>query len=239
MYKRQIFSELEYASEGHLGQSVYLGRFLFVWAMLYLTAFLGTRRKAVQGILFAAAAIASVTGVVLMLESWVSWGEMVAVPLHTRVWGWVAIAALPLFLALFRFGRSVGPVAAAVAFGGILPWCNRTWVTQMHWGNGQSRPYTQSEPNLMAYALIATFTVFLIWWGVRQFSRALVNLGIVGFAVTVIWFFFSNIFDKVDRSLGLIAMGILFLAGGWGLEKMRRSLIARMTGSDEPREANA
>jgi len=223
-----LFSELEFATERHIGQDVYLGRFLFVWAVLYLTVFLGTKRKAVQGVLFAAAAIAAITGVVFMLASWVSWGEMVAVPLHMRVWGWLAIAALPMSFALFRFAKSMVPVAAAIVFCGLLPWCNRTWVTQMQWGNGRSQPYTQSEPNVLAYALVATFAVFIIGWGVRQLSRALVNLGIVGFAITVIWFFFSNIFDKVGRSLGLIAMGILFLAGGWGLEKMRRRLIARM-----------
>ena len=36
-----LFSELEYATEQHIGQDVYLGRFLFVWAVLYLTVFSG------------------------------------------------------------------------------------------------------------------------------------------------------------------------------------------------------
>ena len=83
-------------------------------------------------------------------------------------------------------------------------------------------------PNLLAHALVAAFCVFIIWWGVRQASRALVNLGIVGFAIAVGWFYFSDIFDKVGRALGLIGLGILFLAGGWALEKMRRGLIGRM-----------
>jgi len=55
-----------------------------------------------------------------------------------------------------------------------------------------------------------------------------VNLGIVGFGAAVAWFYFSNIFDKMGRSLGLIGLGILFLAGGWLLEKMRRKLVAGM-----------
>ena len=62
----------------------------------------------------------------------------------------------------------------------------------------------------------------------RQASQALVNLGIVGFAITVFWFYFSDIFDKLDRSLGLIGLGILFLAGGWALEKTRRNLVSGM-----------
>jgi uncharacterized membrane protein len=88
--------------------------------------------------------------------------------------------------------------------------------------------YNVQEPTLAAYALVALFAVFLCAWGVRMASKALVNLGIVGFAITVAWFYFSDIFDKVGRSLGLIGLGVLFLAGGWALEKMRRRLMARM-----------
>jgi uncharacterized membrane protein len=67
---------------------------------------------------------------------------------------------------------------------------------------------------------------------VRQASKALVNLGMVWFAVAVAWFYFSDVFDKVGRSLGLIGLGVLFLAGGWALEKMRRGLLARMGATD-------
>jgi hypothetical protein len=74
--------------------------------------------------------------------------------------------------------------------------------------------------------------VFVIWWGVRQTSKSLVNLGIVYFGLAVGWFYFSNIFDKVSRSLGLIGLGILFLAGGWALEKARRGLVGRMGYTD-------
>jgi hypothetical protein len=63
---------------------------------------------------------------------------------------------------------------------------------------------------------------------VRLASRALVNLGIVGFAAAVGWFYFSDIYSELNRSLSLIGLGILFLAGGWALEKMRRRILARM-----------
>src|SRR5579871_676090 len=39
-----IFSELKFATEDRIGQDVYLGRFLLVWATLYLTVFLFSRR---------------------------------------------------------------------------------------------------------------------------------------------------------------------------------------------------
>ena len=225
-----MISELSYYSENHIGQGAYIGRFLFVWAVLYLTFLLGSRRKAVQGILFAASAIAAVVGVVLMLEGWRSWGFQTSLPWGLRVWGWTAIAALPLIVALVRFTRSLIPVGAAVALTIALPWCNRIWTEHYNWGPGpgQTNTFTRNEPNIAAHALVAAFAVFLIWWGVRQASKALVNFGIVGFAITVGWFYFSDIFDKVGRSLGLIGLGVLFLAGGWLLEKTRRRLIGTM-----------
>ena len=89
-----------------------------------------------------------------------------------------------------------------------------------------------TEPNLAPYAVVAAFAFFMCWWGVRLASKALVNLGIVGFAVDVAWFYFSNLFDKMGRRWGLISLGVLFLAGGWALEKMRRRILAGMDASD-------
>src|ERR1039457_757599 len=67
-----IFSELAFYADGHIGEHVYLGRFLLVWAILYLTFFLGSKHKIVQGFLFAVAAIASVVGIDFMSQSWYS-----------------------------------------------------------------------------------------------------------------------------------------------------------------------
>ncbi len=225
-----LIAEFIYYSENHIGQGAYIGRFFVVWATLYLTFFLNSRRRVVQGILFAAGAIATVIGVAMMLEGWRSWGTMVPLPWGLRVWAWVGIAALPLIVALVRFTKSFIPVAAAVLLSVALPWCNRIWTEHYGYGRGQSS-FTRNEPNLAAHALVAAFAVFLIWWGVRQASKALVNFGIVGFAITVVWFYFSDIFSKVGRSLGLIGLGILFLAGGWLLEKTRRRLIGTMSPS--------
>jgi len=102
-------------------------------------------------------------------------------------------------------------------------------IPTQHFNNGRfQQTYPTVVPNLWAHALVAAFTVFIIWWGVRQASRALVDLGIVGFAIAVSWFYFSDIFDKMGRSLGLIGLGVLFLAGGWALERWRRRLINQM-----------
>ena len=80
-----------------------------------------------------------------------------------------------------------------------------------------------------AYTLVAATVFFLAWWGVREGSKALINYGIAAFALTVMWFYFSSIMDKLGRSLGLIMLGVLFLAGGWLLEKMRRKLVGSIS----------
>ena len=229
LFPAWILSEFSYAAEGHIGESVYAGRLLIVWAILYLTFFLGSKHKIVQGILFAVAAIESVVGIViLLLEPWHSWGSQTYLPLGLRTWGWVDIAVIPLLFAVFRFRKSVVPVLAAICFSIALPWCQRVWTESYNNFNGGNYSYVRSEPNFFANALVAAFAVFIIWWGVRQASRSLVNLGTVGFAATVVWFYDSDIFSKVNRSLWLIGLGVLFLAGGWALERARRRLIRSM-----------
>ena len=49
-----------------------MGRLCFVWAILYITFFLGSRRRAVQGILFAVSVIAAVVAIYGMLSAWES-----------------------------------------------------------------------------------------------------------------------------------------------------------------------
>ncbi len=224
-----IFSELAFRIDGHIGDSVYAGRLLFVWSILYLTFFAGSRRKAVQGILLAVSAAAAIGGITAMLAGWVSFSSnQTYIPFGTRFWAWIAIAAVPLLIAAFHGHKGLVPITAAIAFVIALPWCYSTWTEIFRQFNGVNGVLTGTRPNLAAHALVAAFAVFLCWWGVRLLSRALVNLGIVGFAVAVLWFYFSDIYSEHYRALGLIGLGILFLAGGWALEKMRRRILARM-----------
>jgi len=235
-----ILCEFSFRADNHIGESVYQGRFLIVWAVLYLTLFLGVRRKAVQGVLFGVSAIAATIGIVLVLDGWTSWSsEQTFLPLSIRLWGWATIALLPLFVACFRPLKSFIPVTAALAFSVALPWCTHTWTERFDEFSGagaNTRVAVFTAPNLLAHALVAAFAVFLCWWGIHRVSRALVNLGIVGFAVAVVWFYFSDIYDAVGRSLGLIFLGALFLAGGWLLEKARRGLMAHMERKDALRQ---
>jgi uncharacterized membrane protein len=234
-----IFSELAFRIGSHTGDFVYIGRLCFVWAILYLTFFVGSRRKAVQGILFVVSAIAAVYGILFMLTGWVSVSsDSTSLAFGVRVWAWIAIAALPLIIAAFHGHKGLVPIAVAIAFVIALPWCHST-TTQSYNNGGANTTYTTTSPNFLAHALVAAFAVFLCWWGVRLLSRALVNLGIVGFAAAVLWFYFSDIYNDRYRALGLIGLGVLFLAGGWALEKMRRRILARMATPPQPAAAAA
>jgi uncharacterized membrane protein len=240
LFPAWLFCEFTFAAQNEdFLQTTYVGRFLIVWAMLYLTVFLGSKRKIARGILFAISSIACVVGIFVLLQGWHSWGDPNKTPFALRAWGWVDIAVLPLLFAAIKFRKSVVPVSVGIVFSIALPWCHRVWNAyydpgdgMYHNSGGGNRYYASNDPTLAAHALVTGFAVFVIWWGVRQASKALVNLGMVGFAIAVAWFYFSDIFDKVGRSLGLIGLGVLFLAGGWALERMRRGLIAGMcTGS--------
>lgn len=230
-----IFCELGFRMSGHIGEGIYLGRLYFMWAILYVTFFVGSRRKAVQGILFAVGVVGSVVGVVEMLSAWASWSsDQTFIPFGTRVWAWIAIAAIPLIIAAFHGHKGLAPIAASIAFCLALPWCYRTWTETFSYSGAIRATYVRTDPNLLARVLVAAFAVLLCWWGVRLVSRSLVNLGIVGFAAAVGWFYFSDIYSALNRSLSLIGLGALFLAGGWALEKMRRRILARMGPPNPP-----
>src|SRR6266478_2529546 len=61
----------------------------------------------------------------------------------------------------------------------------------------------------------------MVGWGLLERRRERINLGVAGFALTVIIFYFSDVMDKLGRSASLIGLGVLFLFGGWAPERTR------------------
>jgi len=82
--------------------------------------------------------------------------------------------------------------------------------------------------NLGIYLWCFVGSVGLAYWGIREQRAERVNLAFLGFAVTVLVFYFSDVMAKLDRALSLILLGVLFLGGGWLLERTRRKIIAQM-----------
>jgi uncharacterized membrane protein len=221
-----LVCEWSYRASVYRGSNVYCLRMTAVLAAVYLTAFLHSKRRAVWGILFAVSAVALLVTTEGLTDGWTDYSLMLSdhplLPLSLRL---TAIFVMLLILAAGWIWerRSILPALVVTVMSFALPWLQ----SQVHeeYMRGSD---TRNVPSLLSYALVAAVSVFLAWWGVRERSRALVNYGIGVFAITVAWFYFSSLMDKFGRSLGLIGLGVLFLAGGWILERMRRRLLAQM-----------
>ena len=210
---------------------IYETRVVAVLGAVCVGAFLHTRQRAVFGILFAVGAVALPVSVGVFAEGW-QWSYFVHdpwgfVPLGWRV-GTMVLLAMIAAAGLWMDRRSGVPVALAVVLGYALPWL-RSATTQPGFV-GPS--YTVTEPNLGAYLLVGAAAVGLVAWGVYVASKPLVNYGVVAFAMTVTWFYFGSLMDKLGRSLGLIMLGVVFLAGGWALERTRRRLMSRLNAQE-------
>jgi uncharacterized membrane protein len=211
-------------TDGYRGSELMSIRMVAVIAAVYLTAFLGSDKKLVGGILFATAAIV-LTVIVSGLVGfylWHDWATTPAPPLYLTVFAWGVIGAA-LLLAWRLHGDALVPALIVLFVAMVLPHC---YVQgEFPHGNGF---VSRIEPTFIAYLLVAAVACFFAWWGVRERSRALINYGVVAFALTVLWFYFSNFMDKLNRSLSLIVLGVLFLGGGWALEKLRRRMLGQV-----------
>ncbi len=173
----------------------------------YLTA----RRSANDGPL--RKALAWLGGIALLPAAFVA--AVVATPpgpaLETHVIGWSIAGFLPLALAVALRGRAAVWNGVAVVWALLLP--------AVSGGPGD---------HILTYVWCAIGSIGLAWWGVRESRSERINLGMVGFALTLLAFYFSSVMDKLGRSASLIVLGLLFLGGGWLLERMRRRLISQM-----------
>lgn len=124
-----------------------------------------------------------------------------------QIAGWIAAIAIPLIVAfaLRRRAAWMNLVAALWTVAALnLPRAAGDWALYAWFGLG-------------AIALAA--------WGVVESRTERINAGTAIFAVTVLGFYSSHVMDKLGRSASLAGFGILFLAGGWALERARRRLV--------------
>jgi hypothetical protein len=84
------------------------------------------------------------------------------------------------------------------------------------------------EKDIRTYLWSAIGSIALVGWGAREDRREGINWGVAGFGLTVLGFYFSNVMDKLSRSASLVGLGLLFLGGGWLLERTRRRLVAQI-----------
>ena len=94
------------------------------------------------------------------------------------------------------------------------------WVMSLVWAEWQDA----TAVYLVATLLAAAFTA----WGVRAASKEIINSGFALFVITVLFFYFSTLMDKLGRSASLIGLGVLFFGGGWLLVKIRTNLLTQL-----------
>jgi len=210
------------AGEHFSGASRIFGQALVLLAATYLSARTpdhdGPTRRALAWI----GGLALIPAVIATIETW-DWRDNPALPAGLRVTGWIVGIGLPLLLAFWLRGRHawMNGVAAVWAVGlGLLAALDKDRATE-----GLIRFVLDQ---LGVYVWCGLGSIALIAWGLKEARPERINLGMAGFALTVLFFYFSSVMDKLGRAASLIGMGILFIVGGWILERARRRLIARL-----------
>ena len=123
--------------------------------------------------------------------------------------GWLAVFLIPLLFAfVYRRTQTWMNLVAAV------------WVLAF-----VALPFEHAPAWVFAWCAVGS--AGMIAWGIAESRTERVNLGMAGFALTVLGFYFSSVMDKLDRSVSLIVLGVSFLAGAWYWEKLRRKLVSR------------
>ena len=212
-----LIGEWTEATRGWMGGGKIVSEGLLLLAITYLTALLPEKEASIRKALTWIGGIALIPCTVLVVSS----GTFASAKPHSlpgsySALGWSLALALPLVLAwaLRRSAAWINVVAAlwVIGLGAI--------------GGGSLLGYART--GLGVYVMYALGSIGLIAWGLKEARKERINLGVVGFALTVLAFYFSNVMDKLGRASSLVGLGLLFLLGGWLLEKMRRRLVAHL-----------
>jgi hypothetical protein len=189
----------------------------FLTALTYFTLTGSSRRTGWQrALLWVGGVTLPVAALLLALASARNWGSRdltESLPVMTRAIGWTAAIGLPLALALIVRRARAWPFAVAASWTIVLLFVERAVGT------------------VALYPWWVLGAGGLIAWGIDEGRSERVNMGSAVFAATVVAFYFSEVMDKLGRSASLIGLGLLFLAGGWALERLRRRLVRQARGT--------
>jgi uncharacterized membrane protein len=196
--------------ERHHGEAV-LSAGLLLLSLVYLGARTGPEAGATRKALTWAGGIGVIPATLFVVASAHAWrGPGNLSPLQLGIGAIVAVGG-PLAVA-WALHRRIPPALAAVA----------AWTAV--------GPLVAAERGVVPYLWAAILSVGLIAWGTTERRSERINLGVAGFALTVVVFYFSSVMDRLGRSASLIGLGLLFLGGGWALERARRRLVAHVAG---------
>lgn len=88
--------------------------------------------------------------------------------------------------------------------------------------------WASDHEEIWVYGVCVLQAAVVVAGGMRFTNKDAINTGVVVFGLTVAFFYFSTVMDKLGRSLSLIGLGVLLLGGGFLLERMRRHLLAAL-----------
>jgi uncharacterized membrane protein len=209
-----IASEWIVRAQHFHGADIMLVQFLTLLAITYLSAFReGDDSYFRRALKWSGGMALLPLAAILAAEGGRGWYRS-QMPISLRAAGYVMALLLPLLAAwLLRRRTAVWNVAFGV------------WVFILGLVNS-----SDIFGEMAIYALCALGAVGLVYWGLEERRRERINLGVAGFAITIMVFYFSSVMDKLGRSASLVGFGLLFLLGGWKLEQLRRKLVARTAG---------
>ncbi len=139
----------------------------------------------------------------------------IAIPFSVLALGWTVAIGLPLILAIALRRADAWPQTLATI-----------WVVTL----------------VNLYPMLGSLSLYVWWalgaiglaaWGVREARTERINMACVILTATVVTFYFSQVMDKLGRSASLVGFGLLFLGGGWAIERLRRRLIQQTRGADK------
>jgi uncharacterized membrane protein len=232
-----LISEWDIVTQQYRGGDILLGVGLISLSLCYLGARVGDEANLVRRVLVWIGGFAVIPATFVAVAMAIEEGERMTtpnsnywyaaepwVPLNMLAVGWIVALGTPLALALILRGAAGWKFAAWEAWAVLLLLNTRvsgdSWIRNTeHRGLGTT---------LMMYAMLALGSAGVVWWGLNERRRERVNLGIVAFAISVLFFYFDGFMGKLGRSAGLMVLGALCLAGGYVIEKTRRNLVQRM-----------
>lgn len=219
-----LVSEWALATEHHRAADGVAEQGLLLLAITYLAARSNEDSGTVRRALMWIGGIAILPLAVMTAESFFGYGRDAALPTHLAVMGW-AVALL-------------GPLALAYILRRRAAWINALWAVWVVVLGVSSRRASTGETLLKfiweeigLWIWCGLGAIGMIAWGLREARRERIDIGMAGFAITVMTFYFASVLDKLGRSMSLISAGVLFLVGGWLLERTRRRLIKKMEGA--------
>jgi hypothetical protein len=186
---------------------------VFLLAVTYLTAAGPGRLAHNRRVLVWLGAVGFAVAAAVL--TWVSadfWPNREWVPSPRYAIGWGVAVTLPLLLAFLLRGAAAWPNLVTAV-----------WVLLL--------PIVRAGSGVAAFAWWAVGAIGLVAWGLRDSRSERINIGAMLFAAVVVSFYFSQVMDKLGRSASLVGLGMLFLGGGWALERARRRLVQQTRGA--------